>query len=112
VEEILEHRGSTAANLQYKVRWMGFPPESATWEPVSNLKGGAWELLKSYHEDHGLRVWKWMAGKERDARAKEEREREGRLLAEKKEKQKGEERRQRLAAVVQILERRLGQREG
>jgi hypothetical protein len=110
VESILAHRGSTAANLQYQVQWLGFPPESATWEPVSSLKAGAWELLKSYHEEKGLRVWKWMAVKERDAQAQEAKDNEDRRQREQKERKKEEERRQRLAAVVQVLEQRLGQK--
>ena len=75
-----------------------------------SLKAGAWELLKSYHEENGLRIWKWMAVKEREAQAQEEREKEDRRNREQSEKKKGEERKQRLSAVVQVLERRLGQR--
>jgi hypothetical protein len=106
VEEIIAHRGSTAANLQYQVRWVGFPPESATWEPVSSLKAGAWECLKFYHEKNGLRIWKWMMDKEKAAQACEDRDREGREVAKERDRIVGEERKRRLKAVVEVLERR------
>jgi hypothetical protein len=112
VEKILAHRGSTAANLQYQIQWVGFPPDSTTWEPVSHLRAGAWETLKSYHEEKGLRIWKWMAVKEQDARMREEREIEGRKQGELRERLKEEERKQRLAAAVQVLEKRLGRAVG
>jgi hypothetical protein len=106
VEEIIAHRGSTAANLQYQVRWVGFPPESATWEPVSSLKAGAWECLKLYHEKNGLRIWKWMLDKEKAAQACEDRERESREVVKERDRIVGEERKRRLRAVVEVLERR------
>ena len=40
VEEILESRITTHNRRQrkeYKVKWLGFPVEEATWEPYNNL---------------------------------------------------------------------------
>jgi hypothetical protein len=53
VEAILGHNGSTMTDLEYCLKWLGYEP---TWEPISDLKGTANELLKEYHERHGLRV--------------------------------------------------------
>lgn len=36
VEHILDERGE-GANLQYLVKWKGYPDHDATWEPVSHL---------------------------------------------------------------------------
>ena len=58
VEAIVAHRGRTAADIQYQVRWLD--PPDVTWGPLAHLRGGARELLREYHEEHGLRGWKWL----------------------------------------------------
>jgi transposase InsO family protein len=58
VEIITNHRGSTAKDLKYLVKWVGYP--DPTWEPLANLRGSSNELLGEYHAANGLRVYKWM----------------------------------------------------
>jgi transposase InsO family protein len=58
VEAILEHQGSSAKTLQYKVKWLGYPEPD--WQPLVNLRGGCKELLRRYHQEKGLLVYKWM----------------------------------------------------
>jgi hypothetical protein len=57
VEDILDHRGSTMRDLEYKVQWVGYDP---TWKNITDLKGTANEVLREYHTKHQLRVYKWM----------------------------------------------------
>jgi RNase H-like domain found in reverse transcriptase/Chromo (CHRromatin Organisation MOdifier) domain/Reverse transcriptase (RNA-dependent DNA polymerase)/Integrase zinc binding domain/Integrase core domain len=45
VERILDHRGE-GDNRVYKVLWKGYPPEEATWEPVSNLFDADWSIQR------------------------------------------------------------------
>jgi hypothetical protein len=59
VEAILEHRGTSAKTLQYKVKWLGYPEPD--WQPLGNLKGGCRDLLRDYHRKMGLLVYRWMS---------------------------------------------------
>jgi len=50
VEEILDshfHRNQ----LQYLVKWKGYPSEENTWEPENNLKN-AWKVIDAFHAAH------------------------------------------------------------
>ena len=38
IDHITGHRKHRTYGLQYRVRWLGFPPSYDTWEPVSELK--------------------------------------------------------------------------
>lgn len=58
IEELRNHRGTTAKNLEYEVKWLGY--KETTWENIANLKGTANDFLREYHERHGLRIYKWM----------------------------------------------------
>jgi len=58
VEAILEHQGTSAKTLQYKVKWLGYPEPD--WQPLTNLKGGCRDLLRDYHRKMGLLVYRWM----------------------------------------------------
>jgi hypothetical protein len=60
VEKLLSHRGRTVKTLQYHVKWAGHDLSDADWQPLANLRGGCTRLLREYHEEHGLRVYKWM----------------------------------------------------
>jgi hypothetical protein len=60
VDSIRGHRGKTARNMQYLVKWTGYSEEEATWEPLQNLRGSCDGLLRDYHAANGLRMWKWM----------------------------------------------------
>jgi hypothetical protein len=56
VEAILEHQGTSAKTLQYKVKWLGYPEPD--WHPLANLKGGCRDLLRDYHWKMGLLVYR------------------------------------------------------
>jgi hypothetical protein len=58
VETILEYRGTTARDLEYLVKWVGYT--DATWESLDNLEGSSNELLGEYHAANGLWVYPWM----------------------------------------------------
>jgi len=58
VETIVEHQGSTIRDLEYLVKWLGYP--DATWKPLANLRGGSNQLLREYHAANGLHVYSWM----------------------------------------------------
>ena len=36
VEAIRSHKGSTLRDLQYEVKWTGYPEDENTWEPLGN----------------------------------------------------------------------------
>jgi Chromo (CHRromatin Organisation MOdifier) domain len=38
--------------LQYLIKWKGYPESDSTWEPTSNLQ--APYLIKEYHKTHSL----------------------------------------------------------
>ena len=75
IEAIVGHKGTTAAGIQYEVRWVGFP--ESTWEPLKNLRAGAWEAVKEYNEIKGLKIWKWIADREKAEKERERRETAG-----------------------------------
>ena len=60
VEAIRMHKGNTVRDLQYEVKWMGYPATDNTCEPLANLKSTSTELLRDYHQARGLRVYAWM----------------------------------------------------
>ena len=37
--------------LQYLVKWIGYPHEECTWEPLENLQDALW-LVDEFHERH------------------------------------------------------------
>jgi hypothetical protein len=47
VEKILDHRRHRK-QLQYLVKWVGYPEHDASWEPVENLEHSA-ELITEYN---------------------------------------------------------------
>lgn len=49
VEKILAWRLFRNRDLQYLVKWKGFPIEESTWEPISNLTGSQ-ELIQEFEE--------------------------------------------------------------
>jgi len=50
VQGIVDHRGDSRGRpLTYRVRWVGYPPESDTWEPVENLRF-AKQAIREYHQ--------------------------------------------------------------
>jgi hypothetical protein len=66
VKAILDHRVQALGNRKHKwhhgthevislyfVRWKGWSPEHATWEPVAHL-ANALDLVRAYKVDHGL----------------------------------------------------------
>jgi len=58
VESILEHQGTTARNLEYLVKWVGYT--GATWELPVNLKSSSNKILGEYHAANVLHVYQWM----------------------------------------------------
>jgi hypothetical protein len=48
VEGILEHRDTTARGREYRVKWLGWPNEESTWEPLENLDHCD-QILEDYH---------------------------------------------------------------
>jgi hypothetical protein len=56
VEAILEHQGTSAKTLQYKVKWLGY--SELDWQPLANLKSGCRDLLRHYHREKGLLVYR------------------------------------------------------
>jgi hypothetical protein len=58
VQEILNHRGAKMADLEYKIKRVGY--DESTWEPIEYLKGTSIEFLRKFHQENGLRVYKWM----------------------------------------------------
>ena len=47
VETILDMHGGSR-NVEYLVRWVGYPLSASTWEPMANL-GHCKEALKEFH---------------------------------------------------------------
>ena len=37
VEEILDSEEQELGGIKYLVKWVGYPPEDNTWEPIKNL---------------------------------------------------------------------------
>jgi hypothetical protein len=60
VEAIRTHKGNTVRDLQYEVKWTGYPETDNAWEPLANLRTTSTELLRDYHQAQGLRVYAWM----------------------------------------------------
>jgi hypothetical protein len=53
VEAIKSHRRhGRSRQLQYLIKWKGYPESDNTWEPVTNLQ--APQLIKEYHRRHPL----------------------------------------------------------
>jgi hypothetical protein len=53
VETIRSHRcHGRKKQLQYLIKWKGYPESDNTWEPVTNLQ--APHLIKEYHKHHPL----------------------------------------------------------
>ena len=54
VEEVLAHKGSTKRknSLLFKVKWIGYPVEEATWEPWTSLRDNL--VLHRYLRDKEL----------------------------------------------------------
>jgi hypothetical protein len=50
VEGILDHRDTAARGREYRVKWLGWASEEATWEPLENLDQCD-EILEDYHRD-------------------------------------------------------------
>jgi hypothetical protein len=50
-------------DLQYKIKWTGY---DTTCEPITDLKGTVNQILKNYHVEHGLRIYKWMLRGEKE----------------------------------------------
>jgi len=55
---ILEHQGTAAKTMQYKVKWLGYPEPD--WQLLANLNGGCRDLLRDYHRIMGLLGYRWM----------------------------------------------------
>ena len=65
VERILDHRDVSVSSggrgrqskhkivREYLVSWQGFGPQEASWEPESNLRDQASEMLDTYHKSVG-----------------------------------------------------------
>lgn len=54
IERILEHHGNRErkSSLSFKVRWLGYGPDSDTWEPYANLRDT--EQLHEYLRAHRM----------------------------------------------------------
>jgi len=53
VETIRSHRcHGRKKQLQYLIKWKGYPKSDNTWEPMTNLQ--ALHLIKEYHKHHPL----------------------------------------------------------
>ena len=54
IEDILEHHGNRdrRSSMTFKVRWLGYGPESDTWEPYANLRDT--EQLHDYLRTHRM----------------------------------------------------------
>jgi hypothetical protein len=50
VEGILGHRDTVARGREYRVKWLGWSVENATWEPLENLDHCE-QILEDYHND-------------------------------------------------------------
>jgi hypothetical protein len=50
VKGILEHRDSAARGREYRVKWLGWSNEDATWEPLKHLDHCN-QILEDYHKD-------------------------------------------------------------
>ena len=48
VKRLVEHRMGTKGGMEVRVRWLGFPPEMDTWEPVVNLAEDVADLVEEY----------------------------------------------------------------
>jgi len=61
VETIINHRHhGRQCQLQYLVKWKGYPSSDNTWEPVEGIH--AEDLLKEYHRRHPLEMVKSRGG--------------------------------------------------
>jgi len=62
VEAIVNHRQhGRQRQLQYLIKWRGYPSSDNTWEPEGNVH--AEDLVKEYHRRHPLHVVKRAAGR-------------------------------------------------
>lgn len=52
VESILKHR-RRGRNIQYYIKWKGYPIDEASWEPESAFSDDG-DMLKIYKEQHQL----------------------------------------------------------
>jgi len=50
-----QHQGRKR-QLQYLIKWLGYPESDNTWEPVENIQAPA--LIKQYHRCHPLEAIK------------------------------------------------------
>jgi hypothetical protein len=57
VEGILEHRDTVARGREYKVKWLGWLVEEATWEPTSHLDYCE-EILNEYYRSPKDALWR------------------------------------------------------
>jgi len=61
VEAVVNHRRyGRRRQLQYLIKWKGYPSTDNTWEPAENVHAD--ELVKGYHQHHPLDPVKRIAG--------------------------------------------------
>ena len=62
VENIVGHRKRKGC-ISYQVKWLGYPLEYNTWEPVENLLKPARDMIESYLAENGLDSKYWIPRK-------------------------------------------------
>jgi hypothetical protein len=61
IEDVVGHRDHAQNGKEVRVKWLGYPSDENTWEPLGNIIKPAKNLLKRYFEDRGLSMSEWMA---------------------------------------------------
>ena len=66
IEGVVKHR-KNKGQIQYLVKWVGYPSSNNSWEPLSNIRKPASRLIDSYLETHGLKknIWNPEVGSSR-----------------------------------------------
>lgn len=65
VSHIVDEDHSNPNTRMFLVRWMGYPPEFDSWEPLENLHDGAMDVIREWDRKQKL---------ERKRKAREEKE--------------------------------------
>lgn len=64
VEKIINHK-RVKDKVKVLAKWLGYPTDQNTWEPLGNLIKPARDLIQQYFDRRGLDSSEWLSGKTR-----------------------------------------------